>query len=156
MTVPSLDEGDEITDEYVDAVTSGVNTMGPVTFTPDADTFRQNNANVALLAGGRYWYVKHDNGLLVVHFGATINAAGTAGTSMDWKLPVALLNADDAGGTFHYLDNGTAYRSGTIRALSTTRVQGFIDNQAGPFGQLPNVQAAAGDTFRITVHGRWA
>jgi hypothetical protein len=155
MTVPNLAESDTVLEAWYDAVTTGINTVGPVSWTPDADMFRQNGATIAITSA-RCWYVAQDNGLLIVHLAASVNGVGGAGTAMDWKLPIPLLDAADCGGTMHYLDNGTAYRSGTIRGETTTRVRGYIDNQAAAFGVLPNIAAAVADTFRVTVHGRWA
>jgi hypothetical protein len=76
MTVPSLDEGDEITDEWVDAVAADVNALQTfANWTPTLD--QGATLNIAkTVANARY--VKLGK-LVICQFQLNITGTGTAG-----------------------------------------------------------------------------
>lgn len=85
----------------------------------------------------------------------TINAGGTGGAVLQLALPVTLSNALAVGGSFRYLDAGTAIYGGVIVASTTTVIQFLATDvtRANQFGADPNLAIASTDQLSIDLHG---
>lgn len=98
---------------------------------------------------------QRSGGLWRAHVSLAITSAGTAGSGIVVALPFTLANSEDVGGSFSYIDVGTATYAGAVIPNSTTGVAFVVHNSATQFGATPNFACANTDVFRIDLWGSY-